>query len=89
MVKANQGNPVKEIIAVPADAPVWIFSLLTDFDVALFISGKHFRLYEKMGAHLLTLNDTEGTYFSVWAPNAQDVYEIGRASCRERVFVGV
>ncbi|MBB6269601.1 1,4-alpha-glucan branching enzyme [Pedobacter cryoconitis] len=77
MAKANQGNPVKEIITVSADAPVWIFSLLTDFDIALFISGKHFRLYEKMGAHLLKMNDTEGTYFSVWAPNAQDVYVTG------------
>ncbi|AMP97018.1 1,4-alpha-glucan branching enzyme GlgB [Pedobacter cryoconitis] len=77
MAKANQGKPVKENIAVSADAPVWIFSLLTDFDVALFISGKHFRLYEKMGAHLLNVNNTEGTYFSVWAPNAHDVYVTG------------
>lgn len=36
MAKANQGKPVKENIAVSVDAPVWIFSLLTDFDVALF-----------------------------------------------------
>jgi 1,4-alpha-glucan branching enzyme len=52
---------------------VWVYSLLTDFDIALFVSGKHFRLYEKMGAHLLTVNKTAGTYFSVWAPNAQQV----------------
>ncbi|MET4140896.1 1,4-alpha-glucan branching protein GlgB [Pedobacter sp. UYP1] len=77
MAKANQGKPVKENIAVSAAAPVWIFSLLTDFDVALFISGKHFRLYEKMGAHLLNVKNTEGTYFSVWAPNAHDVYVTG------------
>lgn len=77
MAKANQGKPVKENIAVSVDAPVWIFSLLTDFDVALFISGKHFRLYEKMGAHLLSVNNTKGTYFSVWAPNAHDVYVTG------------
>ncbi|QNK62976.1 1,4-alpha-glucan branching protein GlgB [Pedobacter sp. PAMC26386] len=77
MAKANQGKPVNEIIAVSADIPVWVFSLLTDFDVALFISGKHFRLYEKMGAHLLTVKQTEGTYFSVWAPNAKDVYVTG------------
>jgi 1,4-alpha-glucan branching enzyme len=56
---------------------VWVHSLLTDFDVALFVSGKHFRLYEKMGAHLLTVNQTKGTYFSVWAPNAQEVNVIG------------
>ena len=52
---------------------VWVHSLLTDFDIALFISGKHFRLYEKMGAHLCTINKTSGTYFAVWAPNAQEV----------------
>ena len=27
------------------------FTLLTDFDVHLFKSGKHFKLYEKLGAH--------------------------------------
>jgi len=73
MAKTIQGKPVQEFIAVSTESPVWIFSLLTDFDIALFISGKHFRLYEKMGAHLLTVNNTEGTYFSVWAPNARDV----------------
>ena len=52
---------------------VWVHSLFTDFDISLFLSGKHFRLYEKMGAHLCTVNKTKGTYFAVWAPNAQDV----------------
>ena len=74
MAKRIQGKPVNKIVAERTDAPVWIYSLLTDFDVALFISGKHFRLYEKMGAHLLKVNEVEGTYFSVWAPTAQDVF---------------
>lgn len=56
---------------------VWPHSLLTDFDISLFISGKHFRLYEKMGAHLLELNGIKGVYFAVWAPNAQNVGVIG------------
>ena len=30
------------------------FSLLTDYDIHLFRSGKHFKLYEKLGAHLAT-----------------------------------
>lgn len=77
MAKKNQGNPVKEIVAEYTDLPVWLYSLLTDFDIALFISGKHFRLYEKMGAHLLTLNRRKGTYFAVWAPDAEDVYVMG------------
>ncbi len=59
------------------DNPVIVHSLFTDFDVSLFVSGKHFRLYEKMGAHLLTVNNTPGTYFAVWAPNAREVGVIG------------
>jgi 1,4-alpha-glucan branching enzyme len=57
--------------------PVWLHSLITDFDVSLFISGKHFRLYDKMGAHLLTVNGVAGCYFAVWAPNAKQVNVIG------------
>ncbi|TKC08684.1 1,4-alpha-glucan branching protein GlgB [Pedobacter frigoris] len=52
-------------------------SLFSDFDISLFISGKHFRLYEKFGAHLIKLNGADGTYFAVWAPNAQTVSVIG------------
>lgn len=52
-------------------------SLFSDFDISLFISGKHFRLYEKFGAHIMTLDGTAGTYFAVWAPNAQAVGVMG------------
>jgi len=51
------------------------FSLLTDFDIYLFKSGKHYRLYEKLGAHWI--EDPHGTYFAVWAPNARAVSVIG------------
>jgi 1,4-alpha-glucan branching enzyme len=51
--------------------------LLTDDDVYLFNEGSHFRLYEKLGAHLLTTNGVEGTYFAVWAPDADVVSVIG------------
>ncbi|WEK18420.1 MAG: 1,4-alpha-glucan branching protein GlgB [Candidatus Pedobacter colombiensis] len=51
-------------------------SLFSDFDISLFVSGKHFRLYEKFGAHLISVDDVAGTYFSVWAPNAQAVHLI-------------
>ncbi len=52
-------------------------SLLTDFDVYLFKSGKHFKLYEKLGAHLLTLEGEEGCYFAVYAPAAESVAVMG------------
>jgi 1,4-alpha-glucan branching enzyme len=52
-------------------------SLLTDFDVHLFKTGKHFKLYEKLGAHLTSFGNKKGVYFAVWAPNAKAVSVIG------------
>jgi len=53
------------------------FSRLTDFDIHLFRSGKHFNLHEKLGAHPSVFQKQEGTYFAVWAPNAQSISVIG------------
>ncbi|MDH7446462.1 1,4-alpha-glucan branching protein GlgB [Aquimarina sp. 2201CG14-23] len=53
------------------------YSLFTEFDIGLFKSGKHYRLYEKFGAHLITVDGVKGTYFSVWAPTAKSVSVIG------------
>ena len=68
-------------LAVPAPAPaansVEPYSLFTDFDIALFKSGKHYKLYEKFGSHVLDFNGVTGTYFSVWAPNAQYISVVG------------
>jgi len=52
-------------------------SLLTEFDSDLFKSGKHFKLYEKLGSHLVTHEEQDGCYFAVWAPNAENVQVIG------------
>jgi len=51
--------------------------LLTDQDLYLFNEGSHYRLHDKMGAHLVTHNDTAGAVFSVWAPNARSVSVVG------------
>jgi len=53
------------------------YSLITDDDLYLFNEGSHFRLYEKLGAHRATVSGKEGVYFSVWAPNAEQVSVIG------------
>jgi len=53
------------------------YSLFTDFDINLFKAGKHFRLYEKFGSHIITVNGIKGTYFAVWAPTANQVSVIG------------
>jgi len=52
-------------------------TLLTEDDLYLFNEGNHFRLYEKLGAHCLNANGVEGTYFAVWAPDAEQVYVTG------------
>jgi 1,4-alpha-glucan branching enzyme len=53
------------------------FSLLTDFDIYLFKSGKHYKLYEKLGAHVIHTDERQGTYFAVWAPNAVAIAVLG------------
>ena len=57
--------------------PTLSFSLFTDYDIDLFRKGKHYRLYEKMGAHLVEVNGYKGVYFAVWAPNAKQVSVVG------------
>ncbi len=52
-------------------------SLFTDFDIDLFKAGKHFRLYEKLGAHLIEVDGIQGVYFAVWAPSARSVSVVG------------
>jgi 1,4-alpha-glucan branching enzyme len=53
------------------------YSLFSDFDISLFKAGKHYKLYEKLGAHIITKDGIAGTYFAVWAPNAKEVSVIG------------
>jgi len=50
-------------------------SLLSPFDLHLFNEGTHSHLFDKLGAH--PEHDPEGTYFAVWAPNADAVSVIG------------
>jgi 1,4-alpha-glucan branching enzyme len=52
-------------------------SLLTDDDLYLFNQGSHFRLYEKLGAHVVSRGGNSGTYFAVWAPDAEQVFVMG------------
>lgn len=52
-------------------------SLFTDFDINLFKAGKHYKLYEKLGAHLIEVDGIKGVYFAVWAPTANSVSVVG------------
>jgi len=50
---------------------------ISDFDRFLFNSSTHYKMYEKLGAHILDKNGVKGTHFSVWAPSAKRVSVIG------------
>lgn len=52
-------------------------SQFSEYDIHLFKEGSHFRLYEKLGAHLATENGVKGVRFAVWAPNAERVSVAG------------
>ena len=52
-------------------------SLFTDYDINLFRAGKNFRIYDKLGSHVIEVDGTSGTYFAVWAPSAKAVSVIG------------
>ncbi len=56
---------------------VIVHSLFTEFDINLFKSGKHYRLYEKLGSHIIEVDGVKGTYFAVWAPSAKSISVIG------------
>ncbi len=65
----EKGKKAKEVIQG--------ISLFTDYDIFLFKKGTHFRLYDKLGSHPMTVDGIVGTYFAVWAPNAERVSVIG------------
>ncbi|MEB8346123.1 1,4-alpha-glucan branching protein GlgB [Flavobacteriaceae bacterium KMM 6898] len=52
-------------------------SLFSEFDINLFKAGKHYRLYDKLGSHLIEVDGVKGTYFAVWAPTAKSVSVVG------------
>jgi len=72
-------------------------SILSEDDIYLFNQGTHYRLYDKFGAQPVTIEGVPGTYFAVWAPNAEYVavigdwnnWDAGANPLRQRGFSGV
>ncbi len=62
---------------LPKLSNVEVFSRFSDFDINLFKGGKHYRLFEKLGSHLVEYQGVSGVYFAVWAPSAKSVSVIG------------
>ena len=73
-MKEPQFNKAKEETSTK---DIEIPSIFSDDDLYLFGQGKEYRIYEKMGAHVRTVNSVTGTNFATWAPNALAVSVIG------------
>ena len=52
-------------------------TFLTELDLHLFNEGSHDRIYDKLGAHLRTVDGVAGVNFAVWAPNAKEISVTG------------
>ena len=46
-------------------------------DTDRFAAGIHYEAYNMLGAHVCTIDGTEGVHFAVWAPNALRVSVVG------------
>lgn len=56
---------------------IYSVSLFTEHDIYLFKQGNHFRLYDRLGSRQMSVDGITGTYFAVWAPNAERVSVTG------------
>ena len=77
---ANDQKSTLSVIKKEQISPAQIqefYSRFTDFDISLFKAGKHYKLYEKFGSHVVEHAGQKGTYFAVWAPNATSVFLMG------------
>ncbi|MCA9266146.1 MAG: 1,4-alpha-glucan branching enzyme, partial [Planctomycetales bacterium] len=52
-------------------------SILSDFDRYLIGEGRHWDIYERLGAHVREIEGVTGVHFAVWAPNAERVSVVG------------
>jgi 1,4-alpha-glucan branching enzyme len=59
------------------DDPYRYGRVISDYDLYLFGEGNNIRVYQKFGAHPMTLGEAAGVHFAVWAPNAQRVSTVG------------
>jgi 1,4-alpha-glucan branching enzyme len=66
---------------VELEDPYRFAPILNDFDLYLLGEGTHQRLYDKLGAHPITMEGVDGTGFVVLAPNARAVAVVGDFNC--------
>ncbi len=51
--------------------------VITEEECRLFAAGINYTIYEKLGAHRMTIDGVEGTLFAVWSPNSLRVSVVG------------
>jgi 1,4-alpha-glucan branching enzyme len=68
-------NPLKHLDSVRLFGDY--MPALTDFDLHLIGSGRHWEAYQKLGAHPIRKDGADGVQFAVWAPNADSVSVVG------------
>ena len=63
--------------ASPAGSVRYDVNQTSDQDLYLFNEGSHYRMHDKLGAHLTTVAHESGACFGVWAPNGREVSVVG------------
>ena len=75
------GKPFKYLLEIEeADGAKWktpdpysFLPTVSEYDRYLFNQGNHYRIYEKLGGHLMEADGVKGASFALWAPNAKSV----------------
>ena len=71
-LRIHEGRHIRELLD-----PYQFGEVLTDFDLHLLSEGTHYRAWEKLGAHRMSIGKVTGVHFAVWAPDAQRVSVVG------------
>ena len=67
--KQGQTRRARDAYAFPPALP--------DAALALFETGKQYEIYQYLGCHLMSVANTAGAVFAVWAPHAKGVSVVG------------
>jgi 1,4-alpha-glucan branching enzyme len=67
----NYLTPYEQQFFVDTSKTVWNYSLINSDVREAFQNGTLYNAYDFFGSHYKTVNNTNGFYFAVWAPNAK------------------
>ncbi len=70
VVRNGKQSKFRDPYAFPPD-------IISDYDLYLFGQGTHYRIFDKLGAHVTRIDRIPGVHFAVWAPNAARISVVG------------